>query len=764
VASNSIAIGRAVRLIEAHNAVIGVTVEPDSGAGDVCVIVNIATELPAQWRSAGQSPSGVKRVEPVTFRFGPGYPVHPPKIRLRADFNRCHPHIQPGAPEDLPNPCLVAGSPQELLRSRSILGLVEQLADWLDKAAMAELIDPKQGWEPVRRDHIEDVLVAEGAWLKGLPHTEAGCFAFKHSYLSISRDGSDSYWIALKKGERVALGPDLTKEFTFRDLEPGRSGNGVALVAWSGKQPDGTLFLADRYMPETVATVEDLLVRADQLGCRASLEPKLTLLQERFLSSKMKVPIPIVIVLLPRRPYPVIGSQSPIEICPYILELRGHDDLSGHSLKVVRPAMHREDISQRLMREASGEKDERPRAPWALIGCGSVGSKLAMHMTRAGRAPASLIDRANMSPHNFARHALYPTASSSKYGLVGAKASLLEDAVSQLGRTPKIHDLDIVSHMTAQRSLGALIDKDCFAVVNTTGSATVRETLGSQNYSGTRPRVVEACLLGLGAAGLMTVEGPRANPSTTDLICEAYFEIHQRPELAEVIFGTAPVEIAVGQGCSALTMPLRDSKLSLFAAAIAERLYRLQNEGPPANAGLLLLGSLGSDGLSQSWMERKIEPRILLQCDGVGVRISPEVDRTIKAECEKRRGSETGGILYGRYCEIGQEFHVVGSLPAPPDSKFSKAEFVLGVEGLKPLLSRLIDGTAGALYPLGTWHNHLMPSGPSAKDTSTSILLSGLQYFPLLMLIHTPTGYVHLTTETVRDLRGPGRDNAKIRA
>jgi hypothetical protein len=764
VASNSTAIGRALRLISAHNAVVGVKLEPNSGAGDVCAIVEIETELPSEWRSAGQSPSGVRRVEPISFRFGPQYPVYPPQIRLRADFDRSHPHIQPGSAEDLPEPCLVAGSPRELLRSPGILGLVEQLSNWLDKAAMVELIDPKQGWEPVRRDHVEDVLVAEGGWLKSLVKNEEGCFAFQLSYLALSRDGFDTYRITLRKAERVALGPELAEEFTFREYEQGRTGNGIALVAWSGKRPDGSLFLADHYMPETVATVEDLLGRADHLGCRACLEPKLTLLQGRFRSSKLKVSVPLAVVLLARRPYPVIGGRSPIELCPYVLELRGKDDLSSRSFKVVRPAMHREDISDSLMREASGDDRTDPGAPWSLIGCGSLGSKLAMHMARAGRAPASIVDRASMLPHNYARHAVYPTGGSSKYGIVGAKASLLKDALSELGRTPKDHDVDVVSHMMAQRSLGALIDKDGFAVVNTTGSATVRETLGSTAYSGTRPRVVETCLLGSGEAGLMTVEGPADNPSTTDLICEAYLKIHHRPELADMIFGTRATEIAVGQGCSALTMPLRDSKLSLFAAAFGERLYRLQNEGAPADGGLLLLGRLGSDGLSQSWTEKKIDPRIVLHSDGIGVRISPEVDRTIKEEIGRRRGSETGGILFGRYCDISQQFHVVGSLPAPPDSKFSKEEFVLGTEGLKSLLRKLIDGTAGALYPLGTWHNHLVPSGPSAKDRNTAILLSGLQYFPLLMLIHTSTGYVHFTTETVFDVLGRHRDAAEVPA
>jgi hypothetical protein len=48
------------------------------------------------------------------------------------------------------------------------------------------------------------------------------------------------------------------------------------------------------------------------------------------------------------------------------------------------------------------------------------------------------------------------------------------------------------------------------------------------------------------------------------------------------------------------------------------------------------------------------------------------------------------------------------------------------------------QGTGGALYPLGTWHNHLVTSGSSGKDMRTGILLSRFQYFPLLLLIHTP--------------------------
>ncbi len=73
----------------------------------------------------------------------------------------------------------------------------------------------------------------------------------------------------------------------------------------------------------------------------------------------------------------------------------------------------------------------------------------------------------------------------------------------------------------------------------------------------------------------------------------------------------------------------------------------------------------------------------------------------------------------------------------------------MGKEGLRPMLDDLIEGSGGALYPLGTWHNHLVPSGPSTKDMNTAALMSGMQFFPLLMLIHTPGGYSTLVAETL---------------
>jgi Prokaryotic E2 family A len=742
-----IPVRRALRLIEAHPSVVRLTADRVQGSDATVAVAEIRTELPNEWRAAGVSPSGVRVIEPVTLVFTAGYPLRAPYIWLRADFNRSHPHVQPSREGGPPEPCLVAGSPREVLRVRGIGGLFEQLVDWLDKAAMAQLIDPQHGWEPVRRDGVDDVIVAEAAWLTGLQTREGGCSVFPATYY-VSRGASlFAYRIGIPKAASVPLEPELVGTWRYRKVgDHGETGNTHALVAWSGKLPSGQPLIASRYYPETVTTIDELLARAGELGCREFLEPKLSILQRRISGVTLKEGQPIPVLLLARRPFKVIGTSSPIEICPYVVDLRGGEELSSGSAKSVRTAMHREELSTELLRRAAGD-DGNALRPWTLIGCGSIGSKLAIHLAKSGRGPAAVIDNGNMQPHNFARHGTLPSENKVESFWSIPKAHHLADVLATLKQPPVPHDVDIIAHVLDKKSITSLVASDSFAVVNTTGSASVREALAMMGVAATRPRAIEACMLGIGSVGLMSVEGPGANPSTTDLMCEAYRLIHADQNLRKEVFNTTAEAIEIGQGCSALTMPLSDGRLSSFAAPMSEYIRQLQRDDLPGS-GAVLIGNLAADGLNQTWTRAEIRPRILVG-DGSGsiVRVSPGVDEIIRREVASRPGSETGGIIIGRYSDIANVFHVVGTLPAPPDSKFSRDEFVLGTQGLRPMLEDLIEGSGGALYALGTWHNHLVPSGPSGRDVKTAALLSVSQYFPLLMLIHTPAGYVHLTAE-----------------
>lgn len=108
----------------------------------------------------------------------------------------------------------MAGSPREILRVRGVGGLFEQLVDWLDKAAMAQLIDPQQGWEPVRRDGIDDVIVADADWLTRLPTRDGGCSVFPGWYYSHGA-GPVTYRIGLSEAAPVPLGQKIVAEWRF---------------------------------------------------------------------------------------------------------------------------------------------------------------------------------------------------------------------------------------------------------------------------------------------------------------------------------------------------------------------------------------------------------------------------------------------------------------------------------------------------------------------------------------------------------------------
>src|SRR5207249_1402899 len=127
--------------------------------------------------------------------------------------------------------------------------------------------------------------------------------------------------------------------------------------------------------------------------------------------------------------------------------------------------------------------------------------------------------------------------------------------------------------------------------------------------------------------------------------------------LRGAVFGRPATEIAIGQGCSAATLALADTRVSMFAAAMADRLIRYQLTGLPAGRGQVLLGSLKDDDISIDWTELPVPPRILVGSGPGQVRISPTVDAEINAEVARYPGSETGGILFGRYCDLTESFH-----------------------------------------------------------------------------------------------------------
>lgn len=141
---------KAYRYIVEHNSFDQVSdVEYFVDYASISATVSIG--LPGKFIKAGITAIGVKAKEDVTFIFTNHFPLEAPKVILRDDFPRCFPHINPS--KSIVNPCIYEGNLSELLQqSEWMNGYLNQLIDWLEKAASNDLLNYEQGWEPMRND------------------------------------------------------------------------------------------------------------------------------------------------------------------------------------------------------------------------------------------------------------------------------------------------------------------------------------------------------------------------------------------------------------------------------------------------------------------------------------------------------------------------------------------------------------------------------------------------------------------------------------
>ena len=750
------AVRRALHLISEHPGVDAVGVaELDKASGIVTVEVTFAVNLPSEWRGRGESPSGVRLREEVRFEFPGGFPLDPPELSLRADFSRNLPHMQPWLVDGRPAPCIYDGDLAELLHREGMAGILNQTAVWLERAALGTLIDPNQGWEPVRRDSFRDVLVADADFLRSLVDRRGGHRFLEMEYLrSPGVDGSP-----VVHGQIGSARPPVNRRSVgglFGERGDGGEpplwcGRSLALVVWPGKHPSGEPIINDTYLPETVQDVDGLRERAALYGCRKELDAGLNWLRTCMSGWPPSGPYTMAVILLARRPFAVIGSASPIELCPYLMEIALPRLLRDGEATVVRAAAHRNTISRDLLARMAG-LDAGAEAPsWTLVGAGSLGSKIALHLARAGNGPSAVIDRSGMAPHNAARHALVPAAGELQIFWNDAKARMLAQALQGLDRTATPLAADAARMLVSGEHARDAWSKRSWAVVNATASPVVREAFGASDSL--PARVIETSLFAGGRAGIITVEGPDRNPSTTDLMTEFYAILGEQPDLASIVFDRDPSvsRQETGQGCGSLTMTMSDGRLSLFAAAMSEHLLVRQRQGLPREDGELLIGQLSEDGLGLAWRAHRVSPSIVVPTrngEAWKVHVHPRALSRMQEEVSRWPDVETGGVLMGRLSEISRVAHVVDVIEAPEDSRRASDEFVLGTEGLQQRMREYSETVGWSLYCLGTWHSHLSPGGPSAKDRATARAVALARLTPSIFLIITPTGFHALVAGT----------------
>ncbi len=715
--------------------------------GSHSIVVSIRTNLPTKWRAEGKSPTGVQLIEKVIFQFPSNYPSNPPRVYLRTNFNRSLPHIQPGNSKDRVEPCYIDGDPRELLHRGGIDVIVNQIVSWLERAAKDELINHEQGWEPIRRDTIEDLVVVELSSLQKLVGKRSRSLFLPVQYVKYipinkaQKPQKGYYFFGSVKSEYVAINRkslgaipkplDLSECFQVGEF--------IAIIATPGSRPSGEPFICDQYLPDTVTNLKKLLNRAYEYGCGKELKKSISLLRKHTYNRRIfDSRIPVLIIICSRRPTHLIGSNSDTEIIPYMFDMPLSNLSNDYAVVPVYPVATRNAISKRLLQDMSGINVSNDRF-LVQIGCGSLGSKITLHMARAGLAPSTVVDYGVMSPHNFARHALAPQSQTVP------KAEALASVISELGQSAKAEIFDAVTLGVDKRRIHKILPKKTWLVVNSTASLAVRNTLAMLRKDTMGTRVFETSLFADGTVGLMTVEGPERNPNSSDLILETYEIIRLDDTLHESFFvkNGGLVRQEIGQGCSSTTMILPDADISLFSASMARKLLELHKQGLPAT-GQVIIGRHDDNGLGLIWTTKNVAQFHSIQTDNDQtwqIRISPRAHKMITEECERHHEVETGGIIMGSTCEIKKTITITNVLPAPDDSHRSPGMFVLGTQGVHHRTSKYAEMTGFALHCVGTWHSHLQETGASDCDYQTAKMMAKSTALPVVLLIKTPTRY-----------------------
>jgi hypothetical protein len=739
-------IAEVLRVLHQHAAIRKVGSPESLGEEQYRITVDMEVELPSRAKASGVSSSGVRQVEPVTLDFGPGWPFVSPKIGLRADFPLNLPHINPHTPGELVRPCVFQGAISELLHRQGLDGILDQISDWLSKAAGNNLIDLQQGWEPTRRDDAAGTMVFSASQLISLLPVGGNLILLPTVYGIIDR----YHFVNVSSTPE----PRFTLEF-LQKSETVRSsrltyGNTYTFVAVAPHQ-EGAPQEFDQYEPETVKTLRDLLDKAGRLGIDSAALLKSLESFHQFSQQKGKVygwseGFQAGIILAVHRPAALIGSPGQkIELLPYLLTFRATTRGTLLDRAVVTGCRHENSLSPELLARTSGLETVDITQPITLIGCGSLGSKIGLHLGRAGFGQLTFVDDDWFSTHNSARHALLPP----KAKISPNKAAMMQSAFNRLGHTgTQASNRDAAVAMLQEEGAKQILPQERSLIIDASASLKVLEaSCHSPALSSPSRRLVRVALYGQGNSCVMMLEGINRTARVDDLQAYLFSECRRNPELRQQIAGTdtaEPVRFFVGQNCSSVTTLMSDSRISRAAAMATLQLEAWFQSGFPPG-GSLCLGLSDAEGVGMTWQLKELNETTMLDVADHGgweVRLLKPVIDAINADVENWGELETGGALLGHISQARRCLIVTDIVPAPPDSRRSRSEFVLGKDGLEDALRTAHADSLAHLHFIGTWHSHPMGGRHSRTDFKTlDKIAESAGGLPALSLIWTPGGF-----------------------
>ena len=583
-------------------------------------------------------------------------------------------------------------------------GILDQVAKWLENAAADQLIASNHGWEPIRTDDCSGVFFDN--W-----DNRKNYFSDSHdeilSYVSCHKNNTGGFIVNSLK--------DITDEIYDELLTCQKN---ISLNMFISTPITLT---CDRYLPCYIESLDNLITFSKSIGID-NLNETIKKLKKRLNNNDIKV---LFISFAIRRPIHLIHSKSPIEFITFAVSWKQKTKKKKTStIFTVNVLANLDKCSPDLMRRFSGVNPNDKEV--YIVGCGSVGSKIGMHLARSGSNNFHLIDNDWFLPHNTSRHTLINEIYASKSIRVATDMKNMG-----INATPYNEDVRTLKNCIPNEAL----------VIDTTAS------LAIDNYLAQSPQganTIKCCLYDNAKCGVICIEGKNHNPRTDDLKLRMHDLSLNSHKLKDVLFNTTLARQATGQGCGSNTIVASDSRISLISASMATRIQ--QSFSSSITLGELSIGFLGADEMSLQWQREEVGPTTIIDNafgDGWQLRLLNGIDSQMEEVSTADKPNETGGVLIGHICYSNKTMTVTRLLPAPVDSKKSRHIFILGTKGLKRSIKKIESNSNGTFTYLGTWHSHPYGGSQSKTDEGTlSKILFLRDYEPTICLIWTPSGII----------------------
>jgi hypothetical protein len=689
------------------------------GDDHIAVSIPIDVALP-QFHDAKEI--DIKSQEPIIIVFNlKEYPYLAPSVYPdRSTFPRTNlGHLYIAKQERPPQFCLVRGGMDIWYADKQVKDLIARVQNWLREAATGELNENGDEFEPLRLEGYSGTLNYDYGSLHNLCKE-------KESYLP-----SVNY--AKLLFERISTGKQPLSWKYIEDVKSEKIIEKLKEVVEDAGKEDGSTekkFLYFGYVlwadnNEPINTY-DVILPGDWEGFEAFCNKHSISLvdfeKELILSKPFRLYNSIPIIVAIKRPKKIIGLPGDIEFINFHLHLPNESIIDN----VIAPdcsvsfKQHKQPINLKKAAEISGHP-KLIEGTTLVAGCGALGSRIVLHLGKAGYTDMWLADNDTLMPHNFVRHPL------SVKDLNKNKAEALSDEINGLynDASKMVWGFTTRADVTV-RYIGE--EKAIFKrIFDFTASPTFAQLLTvSKFHAGLT--ILKAYISDFGKLGLLLIEGPQRNPRIDDLQVLLYYQAIENPVIAEWLgreFNAAEktTNITVGLGCNSETTVLSDEEVACHSSILSS-LIRQNLQEKPLEFGQVFTNRLIIEPYfhteTAALSIKKLDFYNAVNDASWQIRFANGIINKLTGQMAAALPMETGGLFVGSCNFKTKTIHVVDLIDAPPDSHANEVCFFRGIDGLADKLDFINEKTGNQLGYVGEWHSHPKgPEGPSGTDMAT---------------------------------------------